>query len=78
MSLGLAVATRGKALHGARVAPTQEPRIALGMFASDSSTKVGVVSDGELDGDDDELVMVGAVQVGAERAASAVVVVIGR
>ena len=58
--------------RGARV--TQEPRIVLGGFASGSGTKVGVVSDGELDGDDDALVMVETVQVEAERAASVVVV----
>ena len=48
------------------------------MFASNSGTKVGVVSDGELDGDDDAPVVVKTVQVGAEWAVSAVVVVVDR
>ena len=69
--------TRDKACdRGARV--TQEPRIVLGMFASNSGTKVGVISDGELDGNDGAPVVVGAVQVGAVRAVSVVAVVINR
>ena len=47
------------------------------MFASNSSTEVGVVSNGELDGDDNSPVMVKAVQVGTEWAAG-VIVVVGR
>ena len=48
------------------------------MFASNSGTKVGVVRNGELDGDDDAPVVVETVQVGAEWAASVVVVVVDR
>ena len=48
------------------------------MFASNSGTKVCVVSDGELDGDDDAPVVVGRVQVGEEWAATVVVVVVDR
>ena len=45
------VRSRDKACdRGARV--MREPRVALGMFAPNSGTKVGVVSDGELDGND--------------------------
>ena len=50
--------------RGASVA--QEPRIVLGVFASNSGTKVGVVRNGELDGDDDAPVMVKTVHVGAK------------
>ena len=52
--------------------------LVLGVFASSSGTEVGVVSNGELDGDDDAPVVVKTVQAGAERAASAVVVVVDR
>ena len=48
------------------------------MFASDSGTKVGVVSDGEIDGNDDAPVVVKTVQVGAEWVTSAVVVGVDR
>ena len=59
------VRTRDKACdRGARVA--REPRVVLGMFAPNSGTKVGVISDGELDGNDCTPVVVEAVQVGAE------------
>ena len=47
------------------------------MFASNSGTEVGVVSNGELDGDDNSPDMVKTVQVGAEWAAG-VIVVVGR
>ena len=47
------------------------------MFASNSGTEVGVVSNGELDGDDNSPVMVKTVQVGTEWAAD-VIVVVGR
>ena len=47
------------------------------MFASNNDTEVGVVSNGELDGDDNSLVMVRAVQVGTEWAVD-VIVVVGR
>ena len=47
------------------------------MFASNSGTEVGVVSNGELDGDDNSPVMVKTVQVGAEWV-SDVIVVVGR
>ena len=47
------------------------------MFAADSGTEVGVVSNGEFDGDDNSPVVVKTVQVGAEWAAG-VNVVIGR
>ena len=45
---------------------------------SNSGTKVGVVSNGELDGDGNSPVMVKSVQVGAEWAAGVVVVVVSR
>ena len=48
------------------------------MFASNSGTEVGVVSNGELDGDDNSPIMVKAVQAGAEWAAGVVVVVVNR
>ena len=48
------------------------------MFASNSGTEVGVVSNGELDGDDNSPVMVKTVQVGTEWAAGVVVVVVDR
>ena len=65
--------TRDKACdRGARI--THEPLVVLGMLAPNSDTKVGVVSDGELDGNYCAPVVVEAVQVGAERAASVVVV----
>ena len=48
------------------------------MFTSNSGNQVGVVSNGELNGDDDAPVVVEAVQVGAEWAASVVVVVVDR
>ena len=71
------VRTRDKARdRGARV--TREPRVVLGMLAPNSDAKAGIVSDGELDGNDCAPVVVEAVQVGAERAASAVVVVSNR
>ena len=54
-----------------------EPRIILGMFASNSGTEVGVVSNGELDGDDNSPVMVKAVQVGTAWAAD-IIIVLGR
>ena len=47
------------------------------MFASNSGTEVGVVSNGELDGDDNSPVMAKTVQVGSEWAAN-VIVVVGR
>ena len=47
------------------------------MFASNSGTEVGVVSNGELDGDDNSPVMVKTVQVGTEWGAG-VIVDIGR
>ena len=47
------------------------------MFASNSGTEVGVVSNGELDGDDNSPVMVKTVQAGTEWAAD-VIVVVGR
>ena len=72
--------TRDKAFdQGARV--TQEPRVVLGMLAPNSGTKVGVVSDGEFDGNDCAPVVVEAVHTGrarAKRAVSAVVVVSNR
>ena len=69
--------TRDKACdRGARV--THAPRVVLGMLAPNSDTKVGVISDGELDGNDCAPVVVEAVQVGAERAVSVVVVVSNR
>ena len=40
------------------------------MFASNSGTEVGVVSNGELDGDDNSPVMVKTVQVGAVKMAT--------
>ena len=46
------------------------------MFASNSGTKIGVVSDGELVGDDDAPVVVKVVQVGAEWTVGVVVAVI--
>ena len=55
-----------------------EPRVALGVFASNSGTKAGVVSNSGLYGDDNAPVVVKTVQVRAERAASAVVVVANR
>ena len=48
------------------------------MFSSNSGTKVGVVSNGEFDGDDNAPVVVKTVQVGAEWAGSAIVVVVDR
>ena len=45
------------------------------MFAANSGTEVCVVGDGEFDGNGDAPVMVKAVQVGAKRAAGAIVVV---
>ena len=45
------------------------------MFASNSGTEVGVVSNGELDWDDNSPVIAKAVQVGAEWAADVIVVV---
>ena len=51
----------------------QEPRIVLGVLTPDSCVKVSsVVSDGELDRDNNTPVMVEAVQVRAERAVSIV------
>ena len=47
------------------------------MFAANSGTEVGVVSNGEFDGDDNSPVVVKTVQVGAEWTAG-VVVVAGR
>ena len=47
------------------------------MLASNSSGEVGVVSNSELDGDDDSTVMVKTVQVGTKRGAG-VVIVVGR
>ena len=47
------------------------------MFAANSGAEVGVVGDGEFDGNDDAPVVVKTVQVGAKRAAG-VIVVIGR
>ena len=58
--------------RGARV--TREPRVVLGMLSPNSDAKVGVVSDGEFDGNDCAPVVVEAVQVGAERAITVVVV----
>ena len=46
------------------------------MLAPNSSTKVGVVSDGELDGNDGAPAVVETIQVGAELAVSVVAVVI--
>ena len=51
--------------------------VILGVFASNSGTEVGVVSDGEFDGNDDAPVVVKTVQVGAKWAAG-VIVVVGR
>ena len=48
------------------------------MLASDGRTKIGVVSNGELDGDNSAPVMVKAVQARAERAVSAVAVIVRR
>ena len=57
----------------------QVPRIILGVLTPDGRTKVGVVSDGELDdGDNDAPVMVEAVQARAEWAGSAAAVVVHR
>ena len=73
------VRTRDKACdRGARI--TREPRVVLGMLAPNpnSDAKVGVGSDGEVDGKDCAPVVVEAVQAGAERAVSAVVVVSNR
>ena len=53
----------------------QEPRIIRGALTPDSCVKAGVVSDGELDRDNNTPVVVEAVQVRAERAVSAVAVV---
>ena len=47
------------------------------MFAADSGTEVGVVSDGEFDGNDNAPVVVKTVQVGAKWAAG-VIIVVGR
>ena len=47
------------------------------MLASNSGTEVGVVSNGELDGDDNSPVMIKTVQVWAQWAAG-VIVVVGR
>ena len=47
------------------------------MFAADSGTEVGVVSNGEFDGDENSPIVVKTVQVGAKRAAG-VIVVVGR
>ena len=47
------------------------------MFAPNSGTEVGVVSNGELDGDDNSPFMVKTVQVGTEWAAD-VIDVVGR
>ena len=69
--------TRDKASNrGAWIA--LEPRIALGVLTPESCTKVGVVSDGKIDGDNDAPVMVETVQVGAERTVSVVVIVVVR
>ena len=69
---------RGQGAQPRRTDYAQEPRTIFGVLAPDSGTKVGGVSDGELDGDDDAHVMVEAVWVWAERAVSAVVVVADR
>ena len=54
------VRTRDKACdRGARI--TREPRVVLGMFAPNSDAEVGVVSNGELDGNDCAPVVVEAV-----------------
>ena len=53
----------------------QEPRIILSMFASNSGAEVGVVSNSELDGDDNSTVMAKTVQVGTEWAAGVIIVV---
>ena len=47
------------------------------MFAANSGAEVGVVSNGEFDGDDNAPVVVKTVQVGAEWAAG-IIVVVGR
>ena len=47
------------------------------MFAANSGTEVGVVGDGEFDGNDDAPVVVKTVQAGAKRGAG-VIVVVGR
>ena len=47
------------------------------MFAADSGTEVGVVSDGEFNGNDNAPVVVKTVQVGAKCAAG-VIIVVGR
>ena len=44
-----------------------EPRIILGVLTPDSRVKVGVVSDGELDRDNNTPVMVEAVQARAKQ-----------
>ena len=48
------------------------------MFAANSGTEVGVVSDGEFDGNNNAPVVVKTVQVGAKRAAGVIIVVVGR
>ena len=48
------------------------------MFAANSGTEVGVVSDGEFDGNDNASVVVKTVQVGAKWAAGVIIVVVGR
>ena len=63
---------RATEAHGLRV--SHGPYVVLGMRAPNSDAKVGVVSDGEFDGNDCASVVVEAVQLGAERAVSAVVV----
>ena len=49
----------------------------MSVFAANSGTEVGVVSDGEFDGNDNAPVVVKTVQIGAKRAAG-VIVVVGR
>ena len=47
------------------------------MFAANSGTEVGVVSDGEFDGNNNAPVVVKTVQVGAKWAAGVIIVVVG-
>ena len=47
------------------------------MLAANSGTEVGVVCDGELDGNDNAPIVVKTVQVGTKRAAG-IIVVVGR
>ena len=48
------------------------------MFAANSGTEVGVVGDGEFDGNNNAAVVVKTVQVGAKWAAGVIIVIVGR